>query len=199
MVSKITRNLEKLDKPVYLIGRVIHGFGRGSSQLGFPTANLAIRWDAKDTDLSALTEEEREILRFAESAPTGIYAAWARVCDGPDDAVHKVAMSVGWNPTFTDVKQKTIECWLLHEFDQDFYDATLKVIVVAYVRDEAKFNSLDELIAEIRADGDFCSAALSLDGVVTEGEDSLAKYQMDAFFFHESTSSLEEEYKSGNR
>ena len=33
--------------------------------------------------------------------------------------VHKVAMSMGWNPTFTDVKAKTVEPWILHTFDEE--------------------------------------------------------------------------------
>mmetsp|Transcript_15282 Transcript_15282/g.61443 ORF Transcript_15282/g.61443 Transcript_15282/m.61443 type:complete len:196 (-) Transcript_15282:298-885(-) len=154
------RTLEVLQTPVRLAGRVVHGFGRGSAQLGFPTANLAIRWDACDGDRAHLNNEERTVLTFAETARTGIYAAWAKVCDGPDQGVYKVAMSVGWNPHFQDLKRQTIEAWLLHDFADDFYDATLKVVVVAYVRDEAKFDSLDELIAEIRADGDFCERTL---------------------------------------
>ena len=30
-------------------------------------------------------------------------------------------MSVGWNPTFKDLKYKTIEPWILHDFEEDFY------------------------------------------------------------------------------
>ena len=44
---------------------------------------------------------------------------------GDDSGVYKVAMSVGWNPTFTDVKRKTLEAWLLHSFDKDFYERLL--------------------------------------------------------------------------
>lgn len=167
------RSLTILEAPVRLCGRVVRGFGRGSSQLGFPTANLAIRWDANDSDI--LSSDERAVLDFVATAPTGIYAAWARVCDGPDTGVYKVAMSVGWNPHFTDLKHKTIEAWLLHDFDDDFYDATLRLVVLAYVRDEAKFDSFDELIAEIRADGDFCDRALDTS--------DLTAYQRDSFFF----------------
>lgn len=168
------RSLKILEAPVRLCGRVVHGFGRGSSQLGFPTANLAIRWDAVD-NRDILSGDERAVLDFAETASTGIYAAWARVCDGPDTGVYKVAMSVGWNPQFTDLKHKTIEAWLLHDFDDDFYDATLRLIVLAYVRDEAKFDSFDQLIAEIRADGDFCDRALDTPDLVP--------YQRDPYFF----------------
>ena len=64
-------------------GRVVRGFGRGSKQLGFPTANLDSN-DAKG---------------FVDNFPTGIYAGWARVLLGPDSHVYPAAISVGWNPT----------------------------------------------------------------------------------------------------
>jgi len=174
-----TRELLKLSPVARLAATVVRGFGRGSSQLGFPTANLAIRWDAeKNQQRDSLQADEETVLKFAESARNGIYLAWARVVDGPDDGVYKVAMSVGWNPHFQGddaVKEKTIECWLLHDFSDDFYGATLKVIVTAYIRDEAKFDSLDELIAEIQADGDFCQAA-------TKAHPDLHAYATDPFF-----------------
>mmetsp|Transcript_16598 Transcript_16598/g.54057 ORF Transcript_16598/g.54057 Transcript_16598/m.54057 type:complete len:195 (+) Transcript_16598:42-626(+) len=183
------RTVAKLSPPARLCAKVVRGFGRGSSQLGFPTANLGIRWDAKKGSPSStssssrgcsfLTESEKAVLAFAEGAKCGIYAAWARVVDGPESDVYKVAMSVGWNPHFEGddaVKEKTIECWLLHDFQDDFYGATLKVIVLAYVRDEAKFDSLDQLIKEIREDGDFCDKAL-------DHHPDLNLVQRDPFFF----------------
>ena len=151
------RALQALQPPAKLAGTVVHGFGRGSAQLGFPTANLAINWAEQ---LDTLTDEERDVRRFVDENRTGIYAAWAQVASGADRGVYKVAMSVGWNPHFGDLERKTIEAWLLHDFEADFYDQRLKLVVVGYVRPELKFDSFDELIREIRADGDFCGAAL---------------------------------------
>ena len=138
-----------------LTGAVVHGFGRGSAQLGFPTANLEIDW----TD-GAKTPAAQRIRNFVDTHDTGIYAAWAQVADGPDSGVYKAAVSVGWNPHFGDLERKTVEAWLLHDFAADFYGRTLRLLVVGYVRPELKFDSFDELIREIRADGDFCGAAL---------------------------------------
>ena len=64
-------------------GTVVHGFGRGSKQLGFPTANL---------ESSAVSE-------FVDKHPTGIYAGFARVLYPENDKVYPAAISVGWNPT----------------------------------------------------------------------------------------------------
>ena len=71
-----------LEAPWRIRGPVVRGFGRGSRELGIPTANLA-----------------PEALRGAlGEAVTGIYAGWASV--GAEARVYKFAMSVGWNPVF---------------------------------------------------------------------------------------------------
>ena len=61
---------------------------------------------------------------------------------------------------FGDLERKTVEAWLLHDFAADFYGRTLRLMVVGYVRPELKFDSLDGLVAAIRADGDFCEREL---------------------------------------
>lgn len=148
--------------PVRLRAKVVHGYGRGSKQLGFPTANLEIRWDGDALSSSTLSEEERIVRDFATSHRTGIYCAFGSV-EGAvgGKQVHQVAMSMGWNPTFDDVKAKTIEPWILHQFDEDFYGCYLRLLVLAYVRPEVKFESTEQLKEEIAADGEFCKASLS--------------------------------------
>ena len=86
-MASFTRSLQLLEAPAKLVGSVVHGFGRGSAQLGFPTANLSINWSEK---LESLTEEERSVRRFVDENKTGIYAAWAQVADGEDRGVYKV-------------------------------------------------------------------------------------------------------------
>ena len=155
MAQQVARTLRRLGTPEALTGAVVHGFGRGSAQLGFPTANLEIDW----TD-GAKTPAAQRIRNFVDANDTGIYAAWAQVADGPDSGVYKAAVSVGWNPHFGDLERKTVEAWLLRDFAADFYGRTLRLMVVGYVRPELKFDSLDGLVAAIRADGDFCEREL---------------------------------------
>lgn len=169
-VSRVTRVLDPMPK---LKATVVHGFGRGSKTLGFPTANMEVKWDSEQTP-EMLQPHEQDILRFAQGCEAGIYYAWARVVNGKDDGVYKVAMSVGWNPTFTDVKAKTIEPWILHDYPEDFYGCELRIVICGFVRPEAKFDVFDELIVAIREDGEFCRAALD--------EPEMAAVRSDPFF-----------------
>merc|ERR1712070_1188468 len=110
---------------------------------------MGVRWDQQDSPES-LDQSERDILHFAQTCETGIYFAWAQVVDGSDKGVYKVAMSVGWNPTFKDLKEKTIEPWILHDYAEDFYGCELRMVVCGFVRPELKFTNLEDLIVAIR-------------------------------------------------
>ena len=122
-------------RPVLLSAIVVKGFGRGSKELGIPTANLAA-----DDVRSAIAD-----------VAAGIYFGWA-VLDG---VAYKACVSVGWNPHFPgELREKTVEPHLLHTFDDDFYGARLELALCGHIRDELKFTSLDELIAAIHADID---------------------------------------------
>ena len=74
--------------PVYLYGKTEKGFGRGSSLLGIPTANLSGQ------------KFEKELSEIDD----GVYIGWANVSNGP---VYKAVVSIGYNPFFKDTK-KTI-------------------------------------------------------------------------------------------
>ena len=59
-------------------------------------------------------------------AVTGIYAGFASIGSSP--TVYKMCMSIGFNPFYKN-SQKTIEPWILHKFNQDFYgEATASLI-----------------------------------------------------------------------
>ncbi|XP_078173595.1 bifunctional riboflavin kinase/FMN phosphatase-like isoform X2 [Carex rostrata] len=129
-------------EPWYIGGPVIKGFGRGSKVLGIPTANLS-------------AESFSDILSEHTS---GVYFGWAALSKR---GIYKMVMSIGWNPYF-DNTEKTIEPWLLHEFDEDFYGEELRLAIVGYIRPEANFPSLESLIARIHDDGRIAEKALDL-------------------------------------
>jgi len=119
-----------LGRPFELEGRVVRGEGRGRG-LGFPTANIAVEGELRPK--------------------LGIYAARARVLDGPlAGTARAAALSAGTNPQFSGAGV-TVEAYLL-DFDGDLYDRRLRLEVGARLRDEQRFESVDALIAQIRAD-----------------------------------------------
>lgn len=120
-----------LGRPFELDGKVVHGFERGR-KLGFPTINLA---------------QEGEIL-----PKPGVYAGRARRLD-EDESWHGAAISVGTNPTFSGPGQPEmlVEAHLL-DFTGDLYDARMRLAFVAHLREQRRFASVDELIAEIARD-----------------------------------------------
>lgn len=115
----------KFDKVITLEAEVIHGFKRGSTELGFPTANLSM------IDLG----EKGSILE------TGIYYGIAFL----NSQEYKTVISVGWNPFYKNV-EKTVEAYLLHKFEEDFYGSQIKLVIYGYLRPEANFDSVGELV-----------------------------------------------------
>ncbi|CAI5650178.1 riboflavin kinase [Oreochromis niloticus] len=118
--------------PYFCRGEVVRGFGRGSKELGIPTANFP---DSVVDNLPA-------------DINTGIYYGWA--CVGNGD-VYKMVMSIGWNPYYKNTK-KSMETHVIHKFKEDFYGEVLSVVLVGYIRPERSFNSLEALIAAINSD-----------------------------------------------
>lgn len=116
-----------LGRPHALDGVVERGDERGH-QLGFPTCNLAVD------------------PRVAVPA-LGIYAGMAHL---PDGRAVDAAISVGVNPTF-DGRQRRVEAHLL-DFDEDMYGAELSVDFRARLRSEARFDSVEALVAQMHDD-----------------------------------------------
>lgn len=119
-----------LGRPHELEGTVVRGDGRGRS-LGFPTANLAI-------DPSVVIPA------------AGIYAGtWTR----PSGEAAIAAISVGRRPTFYEHAELLVEAHLC-DVDADLYGERARLEFVARLRAEQKFDSVDELVAQIARDVD---------------------------------------------
>ncbi|NWT13922.1 RIFK kinase, partial [Vireo altiloquus] len=118
--------------PYFCRGQVVKGFGRGSKELGIPTANFS----------------EQVVESFPSDIPTGIYYGWA--CVGNGD-VHKMVLSIGWNPFYKNIK-KSVETHIIHTFKEDFYGEILSIVITGYIRPEKNFDSLDALISAIQED-----------------------------------------------
>ncbi|NWR76211.1 RIFK kinase, partial [Centropus unirufus] len=118
--------------PYFCRGEVVKGFGRGSKELGIPTANFS----------------EQVVESFPSDISTGIYYGWA--CVGNGD-VHKMVLSIGWNPFYKNTK-KSVETHIIHTFKEDFYGEILSIVIIGYIRPERNFDSLEALISAIQED-----------------------------------------------
>jgi riboflavin kinase/FMN adenylyltransferase len=118
---------ELLGRPYAINGTVVHGEKRGRL-LGFPTANV------EPNDLYTLPKNGVYLVRVLVNNRW-----WAGV------------LNIGTKPTFHDTTCRTLEAHLLH-FKGDLYGQVVRVELLDYLREEKKFFSVDELIAQIGAD-----------------------------------------------
>lgn len=123
-------NLEEvnnfLGRPLSYIGEVVHGDKRGRT-IGFPTANLYF-W------------ENRARL------PNGVYASKVKY----KNKIYNAISNIGNNPTFN-LKETRLEVNIL-DFDDEIYGEKIEVMFIAKLRDEKKFESVDELISALKND-----------------------------------------------
>lgn len=124
-----------LGRPYMLNGLVIHGDERGR-KIGFPTANLQ-------------PEHPDKVI-----PKNGTYAVKVRV----DDVWYNGMMNIGVRPTF-DGLTKTLEVNIF-EFDQSIYGKTVQIRFFDRIRDEQKFDGMEELKAQLVLDRDKALAIL---------------------------------------
>lgn len=115
-----------LGRPYGVEGIVVRGDQRGRT-IGFPTANLK--------------PHNRVIPKF------GVYATATLI----DATWRRSITNIGVRPTFESTTQPSIETYIF-DFDGDLYGDALRVRFLHRIRDERKFNGVDELVAQIRQD-----------------------------------------------
>ena len=115
-----------LGRPYGVEGVIIRGNRRGHT-IGFPTANLK--------------PHNRVIPRF------GVYAT-ATLIDG---TWRKSITNIGVRPTFENDAEPSIETYIF-DFDGELYGDVIRVRFLHRIRDERKFNGIDELKAQIERD-----------------------------------------------
>ncbi len=116
---------------------VIHGEQRGR-ELGYPTANISIDG--------------------LHPAKFGVYATVVDIMTGPNAGRYHGAASIGERPTFG-VYKPNLEVFIF-DFSADIYGETISVALVDYQRPELKFDDLDGLIIQMKADCDQARATL---------------------------------------
>lgn len=133
--------------PIHGTSVIIGGFGRGSSELGIPTANLPIN-------------------ESLNNLATGIYYGWCKIIPDKkaDMSEHKrnngqsimfnngtklkkeelcifpMVMSIGWNPFYHN-REKAAEVHIIHKFSNNFYGASVEYNVLGYIRPELNYTT----------------------------------------------------------
>lgn len=135
--GEVAEAADILGRPHRVSGEVVHGHHRGR-EFGFPTANLG-------PDMDGLVPAD------------GVYAGWLERLDLPrTDPERRLpsAISVGTNPTFDDVPVRLVEAHVLDRTDLDLYHEQVGVDFVARLRGNVRFESVEELLAQMGRDVD---------------------------------------------
>lgn len=119
-----------LTYPYQLRGSIVSGFKVGR-KLGFPTANIQV-------------DEPFKIV-----PGIGVYAVWVYL----NCKRYKGMLYIGDRPTLNNGTNITLEVNIL-DFSGDIYNNEISVAFIYHVRGDIKFNSLDELIAQLGRDRD---------------------------------------------
>jgi riboflavin kinase/FMN adenylyltransferase len=122
----LTRAAALLGRPYSLSGRVAHGDKRGRN-LGFPTANIALR---------------------QRPALTGVFAVRVH---GLGNGAHAGVASLGVRPTVKENAKPLLEVFVF-DFDQTIYGRRVTVEFLHKLRDEEKYDDIEALTVQIRAD-----------------------------------------------
>lgn len=120
-----------LSRPYMLEGEVIHGKHLGRT-IGFPTANI-------DYDKNQILPQG------------GVYYTIVEV----NNIKYKGITNIGYNPTTNDNKL-SVETYILR-FDEMIYGEIIKLYFIKKIRDEKKFDSLNDLVNQLKKDKIFAT------------------------------------------
>ena len=118
---------EMLGRPYRINGTVMAGFHQGE-KLEFPTANMKLEYEYV-------------------YPKTGVYVGYGYVFGKK----YKAIINVGLHPTINELKDPLIEVHLL-DFTGNLYGKNIFAEFIKFIRDEKKFDSLDELKAQLNRD-----------------------------------------------
>jgi len=119
-------------------GQVIEGEHRGRA-IGFPTANLGI---SPEINIPG----------------KGVYAAQCKLGSN----LYKAVVNIGSKPTFHKEYPISIEAHLI-DFQGDLYGQKIRLYFLEKIRDERKFDNVEELVKQITRDRDLAQRIASLE------------------------------------
>lgn len=124
--GNVKKACEMLSRPYMLLGKVVDGKKLGRT-IGFPTANLQVKG-------SKVIPKK------------GVYYTNVEI----NEEIFKGMTSVGNNPTVNGI-DLTIETYIL-DFNENIYNKEIKLYFIDKIRDEIKFNNIDELVNQLKKD-----------------------------------------------
>ncbi|KAF3400053.1 Riboflavin kinase [Penicillium rolfsii] len=171
--------------PVRLSGPVIKGFGRGSKDLGIPTANIPAE------DLSEQHPELTSGVYYGVVALDPQNLAQENGAEKSNSAtILPAVLSIGYNPFYKNTV-RSVEIHIMPPLTQpsptavaqpkfnrlpDFYGTKLNLLILGYIRPEYDYVSLEALIEDIRIDCEVARESLLRDAyqryIVDDGKAS---------------------------
>lgn len=125
--GRMEETAKLLNRPFSIYGEVVHGNSLGHT-VGMPTANIH--------------PEQVKLL-----PPNGVYVVDFTV----EGETFRGIANVGYKPTIGGETAPGVETWIL-DFDRDIYGKEAKVELLHFVRPERKFDSLEEVKAQVEQD-----------------------------------------------
>lgn len=132
--------------PIFVDSEIICGFGRGSSELQIPTANIPINAELDKLNPGVYfgwcktnTREHGPITQMRHDNQP-VYFNYGRELSDQEKEVFPMVMSIGWNPFYNN-ETKAAEVHIMHKFKENFYGASLKFVVLGYVRPELNYTT----------------------------------------------------------
>ncbi|KAA8565596.1 hypothetical protein MFRU_006g01760 [Monilinia fructicola] len=156
--------------PLRMQGEVVSGFGRGSKELGIPTANIPV------TNVS-----------WIDSVASGVYFGYAALDlpashsalqstppptsapANPNTRLYPMVMSIGYNPFYRNTV-RSAEVHILSKFSSDFYGAQMRVKILGYIRPELDYVDKESLVRDIETDIEVARRSLERENWRGDGE-----------------------------
>ena len=121
----------------FIEGVVVEGAKRGRT-IGYPTANL------KPSENNKLVP------------PNGVYFVRIKY----DQKQYFGVANIGLRPTFNNVKEPITEVYIF-DFNKDIYGENICIEFIKKIRDEVKFNTIEELEIQIKKDVEYSKSLIS--------------------------------------
>ena len=128
-LGKVDEVKEYLGRNYSLVGLVVHGDGNGN-KIGFPTANL-------DLDYPYVLPK------------VGVYMGYVKLLN----STYKAMISVSTHPSIMELNKPIVEVHLLY-YKGDLYGKEIEVEFIKFMRDIIKYDSLEELVEQLKKDRD---------------------------------------------